>query len=68
MGWMLGSDDRMIFYGNVLQQRRAGFMEWKDGKRRCRWANPKNEAYIEYHDKNGVFPHMMIGIYLRCWS
>ena len=31
-------------------------MEWKDGKRRCRWANPKNEAYIEYHDKEWGVP------------
>ncbi len=23
----------------------------KDGKRRCRWANPKNELYIRYHDE-----------------
>ena len=26
-------------------------MEWIDGKRRCRWANPKNERYIRYHDE-----------------
>ena len=26
-------------------------MEWSDGKCRCRWANPKNERYIRYHDK-----------------
>lgn len=25
-------------------------MEWTDGKPRCRWANPKNPAYIAYHD------------------
>ena len=25
-------------------------MEWSDGKGRCRWANPKNPAYIAYHD------------------
>lgn len=25
-------------------------MEWPDGKRRCRWANPKNPAYLAYHD------------------
>ena len=56
MGWMLRNDDRMIFYKNVLWQRRAGVMEWKDGKRRCRWANPKNEAYIEYHDKEWGVP------------
>lgn len=26
-------------------------MEWKDGKCRCCWANPKNERYIHYHDE-----------------
>ncbi len=26
-------------------------MEWHDGKCRCRWANPKNELYIRYHDE-----------------
>lgn len=25
-------------------------MVWADGKERCRWANPKNERYIAYHD------------------
>ena len=25
-------------------------MEWADGRRRCRWANPKNERYLAYHD------------------
>ena len=24
--------------------------EWEDGKRRCRWANPRNPRYVEYHD------------------
>lgn len=24
---------------------------YKDGKSRCSWANPKNETYIRYHDK-----------------
>lgn len=23
----------------------------KDGKVRCRWANPKNDLYIAYHDE-----------------
>ncbi len=23
---------------------------WADGKTRCRWANPKNARYVEYHD------------------
>lgn len=26
-------------------------MQWTDGKNRCRWANPKNERYIRYHDE-----------------
>ena len=26
-------------------------MEWHDGRHRCRWANPKNELYIRYHDE-----------------
>ena len=25
-------------------------MEWADGRRRCRWANPKNQRYLDYHD------------------
>ena len=25
-------------------------LEWPDGKTRCRWANPKNARYIQYHD------------------
>ena len=31
-------------------------MEWKDGKCRCRWANPKNERYIRYHDEEWGVP------------
>ena len=31
-------------------------MEWKDGKSRWCWANPKNEAYIHYHDKEWGIP------------
>lgn len=31
-------------------------MEWKDGKVRCRWANPKNERYIRYHDEEWGVP------------
>ncbi len=26
-------------------------LEWPDGKRRCFWANPKNERYVRYHDE-----------------
>lgn len=31
-------------------------MEWTDGKTRCQWANPKNERYICYHDKEWGIP------------
>jgi DNA-3-methyladenine glycosylase I len=31
-------------------------MEWTDGKMRCRWANPKNEGYIRYHDEEWGCP------------
>ena len=31
-------------------------MEWQDGKIRCWWANPKNERYIHYHDKEWGVP------------
>ena len=31
-------------------------MEWKDGKIRCRWANPGNERYIHYHDHEWGVP------------
>ena len=31
-------------------------MCWSDGKRRCFWANPKNELYIEYHDREWGVP------------
>ncbi len=31
-------------------------MEWKDGKVRCQWANPKNEIYIQYHDEEWGVP------------
>ena len=31
-------------------------MEWKDGRVRCRWANPKNERYIRYHDEEWGVP------------
>ena len=30
--------------------------EWADGKSRCRWANPKNEIYIRYHDEEWGVP------------
>ena len=31
-------------------------MEWKDGKTRCRWANPKNDDYLRYHDEEWGIP------------
>ena len=31
-------------------------MEWTDGKTRCKWANPKNEKYIRYHDEEWGVP------------
>lgn len=31
-------------------------MEWKDGKTRCRWANPKNDNYLRYHDEEWGIP------------
>lgn len=29
---------------------------WPDGKRRCKWANPNNPAYIAYHDNEWGVP------------
>jgi DNA-3-methyladenine glycosylase I len=31
-------------------------MEWLDGKTRCKWANPKNELYVRYHDEEWGIP------------
>ena len=31
-------------------------MKWPGGKTRCRWANPKNERYIRYHDNEWGVP------------
>ncbi len=31
-------------------------MDWKDGKKRCLWANPKNELYVRYHDEEWGVP------------
>ncbi len=31
-------------------------MNWLDGKMRCRWANPKNELYVRYHDEEWGVP------------
>lgn len=32
-------------------------MDFKDGKSRCRWCNPKNELYIKYHDEEWGMPN-----------
>ena len=31
-------------------------MKYHDGKDRCSWANPKNQIYIDYHDKEWGVP------------
>ena len=31
-------------------------MDWKDGKKRCHWVNPKNELYVRYHDEEWGVP------------
>lgn len=31
-------------------------MEWKDGKTRCKWANPGNGRYLHYHDEEWGVP------------
>jgi 3-methyladenine DNA glycosylase len=31
-------------------------MEWTDGKKRCKWANPKNDIYLHYHDEEWGVP------------
>lgn len=31
-------------------------MEWHDGKPRCRWANPNNPRYLQYHDQEWGVP------------
>jgi len=31
-------------------------MNWLDGKCRCKWANPKNERYLKYHDEEWGVP------------
>lgn len=30
--------------------------KWKDGKTRCRWANPDNDVYLRYHDEEWGVP------------
>lgn len=31
-------------------------MEWKDGRTRCKWANPDNDVYLRYHDEEWGVP------------
>ena len=33
------------------RRRQIRMIQYKDGKHRCRWANPNNERYIQYHDE-----------------
>ena len=42
-----------IYRGSVEGK---NWMEWNDGKKRCAWANPKDEAYIRYHDEEWGIP------------
>src|SRR5699024_10906033 len=37
-------------------ERKKQAMQWKDKKQRCRWANPKNPPYIQYHDEEWGAP------------
>lgn len=30
--------------------------QWPDGRQRCCWANPKNERYVQYHDREWGVP------------
>ena len=39
---------------------------WADGKARCRWANPANALYVEYHDREWASPRTTTGSSLRC--
>ena len=41
---------------DVIKTRLSQPVEWPDGKPRCRWANPKNERYIRYHDEEWGVP------------
>ena len=41
---------------NSMDHTIADRSEWPDGKTRCRWANPKNERYIRYHDEEWGVP------------
>lgn len=31
-------------------------IKWKDGKKRCKWANPSNYIYLRYHDEEWGVP------------
>ena len=47
----------------------GNLMEWADGRRRCRWANPKNQRYLDYHDHEWGQPvhEDQMCIRDRCW-
>lgn len=40
----------------MIGEREDWEMEWKDGRIRCKWANPKNEIYLHYHDREWGVP------------
>lgn len=31
-------------------------IKWKDGRIRCKWANPSNDIYLRYHDEEWGIP------------
>ena len=48
-------------------------MEWDDGKTRCAWANPRNPAYLAYHDREWGVPchddgHLFEMLVLECFQ
>ena len=48
-------------------------MEWPDGKGRCAWANPRNPAYLAYHDEEWGVPshddgHLFEMLVLECFQ
>ena len=46
----------MVKYTKKKEEGEYLAMEWNDGKMRCRWANPKNPLYVQYHDKEWGVP------------
>lgn len=46
----------MRFRGIEAGEPKGENMQWPDQKCRCSWANPKNERYIRYHDRQWGVP------------